>query len=99
MRKIKSEEHIANQKVILELISYNAEEFDKFDLSSVDELLPKLKPERVNWINLDGLSNLSMIEKLQEHFSFHALMIEDILNQISLEINNNIAIQVNSDFK
>ncbi len=80
MRKIKSEEHIANQKVILELISYNAEEFDKFDLSSVDELLPKLKPERVNWINLDGLSNLSMIEKLQEHFSFHALMIEDILN-------------------
>lgn len=80
MRKKKSEELFPNYQVILELISYNAEQHDKFDQNSVDELLPKLKTDRINWINLDGLSNSSIIEKLQAHFSFHALMIEDILN-------------------
>ncbi len=80
MRKRKSEELFPNLQVILELISYNAEQHEKFDEKSVEELLPKLKPDQVNWINLDGLSNSSIIEKLQAHFCFHALMIEDILN-------------------
>lgn len=81
MRKRKSEEPVPpNQKVILELISYNPQQHEKFDESSVEELLPKLKPDHVNWINLDGLTNSGIIEKLQAHFCFHALMIEDILN-------------------
>ena len=80
MRKKKSEELFPNYQVILELISYNAEQHEKFDQSTVDELLPKLKKDRVNWINLDGLSNPSIIEKLQAHFSLHSLVIEDILN-------------------
>ncbi len=80
MRRRKSQEPILSQKVILELISYNVEQYDKFDQGSVDELLPKLNSDRVNWINLDGLTNSSIIEKLQAHFCFHALMIEDILN-------------------
>jgi magnesium transporter len=80
MRKKKPEELFPNYQVILELISYNATQHEKFDQNSVDELLPKLKSERVNWINLDGLSNSSIIEKLQAHFCFHALVIEDILN-------------------
>lgn len=79
MRKKKFEETI-HQKVILELISYTPEKHDRFDLSSVEELIPKLNPESVNWINLDGLTDSSIIEKLQAHFCFHALMIEDILN-------------------
>jgi magnesium transporter len=80
MRKRKSEELFPAHQVILELISYNAEQHEKFDEVSVNDLLPKLKKGRVNWINLDGLSNTSIIEKLQAHFSFHALVIEDILN-------------------
>ena len=80
MRKRKQEELFPNLQVILELISYNAAEYDKYDEKSVEELLPKLKSDRVSWINLDGLSNSSIIEKLQAHFCFHALVIEDILN-------------------
>ena len=80
MRKKKTEELFPNYQVILELISYNAEQHEKFDQNTVDELLVKLKKDRVNWINLDGLSNPGIIEKLQNHFSFHSLVIEDILN-------------------
>jgi magnesium transporter len=67
-------------KVILELISYDRETYQKFDDVTPEELCRKLQPQRVNWVNLDGLSNLETIEKLQNHFGFHALLIDDVLN-------------------
>ena len=67
-------------KVILELISYNREAYNKYDDLSPDDMLQKLQPDRVNWINLDGLSNLDTLEKLQSRFCLHALLIEDVLN-------------------
>jgi magnesium transporter len=67
-------------KVILELISYNREAYSKIDDLNPEDLLQKLQPGRVNWINVDGLSNLETLEKLQSHFSLHALLIDDVLN-------------------
>jgi magnesium transporter len=78
--KKKPEPLPATAKVILELISYNRESHDRFDGIAMDELLGRLKPDRVNWINIDGLSNLENLEKLQSHFSLHSLLIEDVLN-------------------
>ena len=67
-------------KVILELISYNREVYHKFDDLPVEVLCQKLQSDCVNWINVDGLNNLEIIEKLQSHFSLHALLIDDVLN-------------------
>ena len=67
-------------KVILELITYNREAHSKFDNLALEDLLQKLQPERVNWINVDGLNSLETLEKLQAHFSLHALLIDDVLN-------------------
>ncbi|HEX6890885.1 MAG TPA: magnesium/cobalt transporter CorA [Chryseolinea sp.] len=66
--------------VILELITYNKEKYDKFECHSGDELLPKLQPDRVNWVNLDGLNNQDIIEKLQSHFNLHSLLVDDLLS-------------------
>jgi magnesium transporter len=66
-------------KVILELISYNREVHNKFDNLEVEDLLQKLQPDRVNWVNVDGLNSVETLEKLQAHFSLHALLIEDVL--------------------
>jgi magnesium transporter len=66
--------------VILELITYNKEKYDKFECDSGDELLPKLQPDRVNWVNLDGLNNQDIIEKLQSHFNLHTLLVDDLLS-------------------
>lgn len=68
------------ENVILELISYNRELYDKFDGLPVEQLLTKPKADRVNWVNLDGLSNTSIVEKMQAHFCLHALLVDDILN-------------------
>lgn len=69
----------APPNVILELIAYNRENYDKFDGLSVDELCSQLQPDRVNWINLDGLNDQDIIDKLQTHFNLHTLLVEDVL--------------------
>ncbi|MEO7991083.1 MAG: magnesium/cobalt transporter CorA [Chryseolinea sp.] len=71
--------YVPNEKLILELISYNKEQHEKYCNKNPDELLKELKPDRVNWINLDGLNNQDIIEKLQNHFQLHYLLIEDVL--------------------
>ncbi len=65
--------------VILELITYNREKYDKYEGLEPDEIVSRLQPDRVNWVNLDGLNNQDIIEKLQSHFCLHSLLIEDVL--------------------
>jgi magnesium transporter len=72
--------HPVSEKVILELITYDRESYDKYVADSANELLPHLNEKRVNWINLDGLSNRQLVEKLQAHFCLNALVVDDILN-------------------
>lgn len=70
---------LPEEKVILELIIYNKEEYDKFENLEVEEIISKIKKGHVNWINLDGLSRISIIEKLQSHFSLHSLLVDDLI--------------------
>jgi magnesium transporter len=66
--------------IILELITYTREHFEKHDNLAVDDLLLHRKANQVNWVNLDGLENQDIIEKLQSHFSLHPLLIDDVLS-------------------
>lgn len=65
---------------ILELISYNRELYDKYTATSVDTIFTNIKRDRVNWINVDGLNNQDIIEKIQTHFCLHSLLIDDVLS-------------------
>lgn len=65
---------------ILELISYNREKHEKHGSLSVEELLTNIKPDLINWINLDGLKNIEIIDKIQAHFCLHSLLIDDVLS-------------------
>ena len=69
----------SSDNVILEIITYDKENYNRFVSPSVEELVLRIKKDQVNWVNLDGLSNTVMIEKLQTRFSLHALLVEDIL--------------------
>jgi magnesium transporter len=68
------------ERVILELITYNREKYDRYTDLPVGDLIGKIEPDRVNWVNLDGLHETAIIEKLQSHFCFHSLVVDDILN-------------------
>ena len=69
-----------NESVILEIITYDRQNYNRFIAKDVAEIIPQIKKDQVNWVNLDGLSNLSIIDSLQSHFSLHSLLVEDILN-------------------
>jgi magnesium transporter len=68
------------ENVILEIITYDRLNYDRFVATEVADIVPKIKSDQVNWVNLDGLSNTTIIENLQAHFSLHSLLVEDILN-------------------
>lgn len=68
------------QHVILELITYNRDHYARHTDMPVEEILTNIQPGQVNWINLDGLGNQHIIEKLQAHFNLHTLLIDDIFN-------------------
>jgi magnesium transporter len=76
--KKQSLEPTHGSNIILELIQYNEKDFAGYVNLEIDELLTKQKPELVNWINLDGLSETSIINKIGDHFSLHGLLLEDI---------------------
>jgi magnesium transporter len=67
------------ETVILEIITYDRTHYERFVATEVPDLVKRIEPDQVNWVNLDGLSNTAIIEKLQNHFSLHALLVEDIL--------------------
>ena len=76
--KKETKETTSKSNIILELIQYNEKEFAGYENLGVDELLAKQRPELVNWINLDGLSDTTIINKIGERFSLHSLLLEDI---------------------
>ena len=80
-RSLPVEDHPSESKVILELIQYNEQSFQKYDDLPITELLGFIKRDQVNWINLDGLQDTSIIQKIGEHFALHSLMLEDITNE------------------
>jgi len=69
-----------DQKIILELLSYNADTYFRRSDLTIDELLKELKPNCVNWINVDCLRDQGLLEKLQGHFTLHSLLVDDILH-------------------
>jgi magnesium transporter len=70
----------SDNHVILELIQYNEKDYAMQADIPVDELLSQFKPGYVNWINVDGLHDKSIIARLGEHFCLHQLLVEDILS-------------------
>lgn len=64
---------------ILELIIYDRDHYERVDNVVVDEICNLKKEDRVNWINLDGLYNQDIIDKIQSQFNLHQLLIHDVL--------------------
>ncbi len=62
------------------LIQYDQESILEADFDSLEELLAKFDPKKVNWIDIDGLNDITLMRKLGERFNIHPLALEDVLN-------------------
>lgn len=62
------------------VFEYNEEDFLESEYSDVDSVL-NLKSSKENiWINIDGVHDVEIMEKIQNHFNIHPLAMEDILH-------------------
>ena len=69
------------EKIRIKIVAYNAEKIVEKEIDSIEECLDfKDKPGTNLWINVDGLDQIDIIEKLGNYFEIHPLTLEDILN-------------------
>ncbi len=68
------------ERVKITLIEYNETEFIEKDFYDFSECLDSVKPNMVKWINVDGVHNVDLVEKIGTHFNIHSLTLEDIVN-------------------
>ncbi len=68
------------EKVRITVIDYDETQFTQEEVKTVEECFPFKDKPTVTWINIDGLHDPQVIEKLGHHFDLHPLLLEDILN-------------------
>ncbi|MFY8268261.1 MAG: magnesium/cobalt transporter CorA [Terrimicrobiaceae bacterium] len=64
----------------LRLVQFDAETFTDETYDSFEGLCARFDPAKVNWIDIDGLGDIELLEKTAERFGLHPLAIEDVLN-------------------
>jgi len=68
------------KKVRITVTDYDETQFEQEAVKTVEECFPFKDRPTVTWINIDGLHDVKVIEKLGQYFGLHPLLLEDILN-------------------
>ena len=68
------------EKVRIRVIDYNEDNFEEKELSRIEEIFPYMERKSITWLNIDGLHDVDIIRKIGEKFSFHPLVMEDVIN-------------------
>ncbi len=61
------------------IMDYDPAGFVEKEAGSVEECFPFKDTSTVTWINVDGVHDAAVIEKLGAHFGIHPLVLEDIM--------------------
>jgi magnesium transporter len=69
-----------NQKIKIQMMAYDQNGIEEKELSNIEECFPYKDKPLTTWINIYGLNDISLIEKIGTNFNIHPLVLEDILN-------------------
>ena len=75
--------HIGEQRAgasKITVIDYDDNFFQEEELTNVEECFPYKDKPSMTWINIDGIHQKEILEKLSGYFGFHPLVMEDIMN-------------------
>jgi len=67
-------------KVRIMIIDYDERHVEEREAKNVEECFQFKDKPSVTWINIDGVHQLEIIEKIGQHFNIHPLVLEDIAN-------------------
>lgn len=69
------------EKIRIRMIRYDSESLDENEFETIDACLEYYKKSKgVKWINIDGLHDKEVFEKIRDTFRIHVLALEDIMN-------------------
>jgi len=74
---------IGNQKMErarIRVIQYNKLNLVEKELDKIEDAISFIKKDYITWINIDGLHDIEIMEKLEKRFKLSSLALEDILN-------------------
>ncbi len=75
--------HVGKQvqeKTRITVIEYNNTSAKFKEIDSVEECAKYAESDKLTWINIDGLFDTELIEKIGEDFNIHPLILEDVVN-------------------
>ena len=75
--------HIGDKKVgeiKMSLMNYDQGQLIEKELTSIEDAFPYKDTPPVTWINVDGLHDVDIIDRIGRHFDIHPLTLEDIVN-------------------
>jgi magnesium transporter len=67
-------------KILISVIDYDPEKIDSRILLTVEKAFPFKDSPTISWLNVTGLHEIKILEKLGKKFQIHPLVMEDILN-------------------
>ncbi|MCG2712248.1 MAG: magnesium/cobalt transporter CorA [Candidatus Omnitrophica bacterium] len=67
-------------KVKISVLDYDDKNFQEKETTNIEEIFPFKDTPTVSWININGLHELEIIEKIGNNFDMHPLTLEDIVN-------------------
>jgi magnesium transporter len=71
---------LAHTEVRVTAIHYTAEHYHEEQITDLDVYLKAVPGDGVVWIDVEGLGDISILEKLGQHFGLHPLSMEDVLH-------------------
>jgi magnesium transporter len=64
------------------LIDYNQDSFIRKQVEAPEECLDYLDSESVSWVDLQGLGNQDILQRMGRVFDLHPLVLEDVVNMV-----------------
>ena len=75
--------HIGDKKtenVEITLISYDEAQYQEKEIKKIEKCFPFKDKPVVTWLNINGIHDVEIMEKIGEYFGLHPLLLEDIMN-------------------
>ena len=70
------------EKVRIRIIDYDETQLEEKEVKKVEECFPFKDKPTISWINIDGLHDVEVVEKIGKQFGLHPLILEDIVHAV-----------------
>lgn len=75
--------HIGEQrmdKVHITVMDYGPDQFGEYEHKTIEDIFHYRDSPGTAWININGIHDMELIQKIGNHFNIHPLTLEDIVN-------------------